>query len=321
MKYFDPANFPAKATRQVTIYGSVITLTGSSGTADITINGIKNGTILTYTNSLTTDAATWVTNNYVAYYKAGYSVVAAAGVITVTPAWGWDTVNRINATIANVTGNLNGTLAGVFEPDLAKAKTWQVKFGQSITVKRPKGMREGDRIRLEFLPSGAYTTTFPTDSTAYYFPGGTENVQTSTALDTVTGTCNIWMFPREDRITLTGTGGTANITAGGTTVNGVTDSAVGPLTKLVTWNGSGLSATADDFVTSWAAAYLAIGLVVTNSSGVLIFKASDTTSAKAKGAFFPQAKIANVTTNLSGTVATADAGRIIVDAASQNHIQ
>lgn len=320
MKYFDLANHPAKATRQVTIYGSVLTLTGSSGTADITINGIKNGTICTYTNSLTTDAATWVTNNYAAYLKAGYSVVAASGVITVTPAWGWDTVNRINVTIANATGNLNGTLTGVFEPDLAKAKTWQVKFGQSISVKRPKNMREGDRIRLEFLPSGAYTTTFPTDSTAYYFPGGTENVQTSTALDTVTGTCNIWMFPREDRITLSGSSGTANITAGGTTVNGVTDSAVGPLTKLATFNGT-LSQTGDDFVTAWAAAYLAIGLVVTNSSGVLIFKASDTTSAKAKGAFFPQAKITNVTTNLSGTVVTAEAGRIIVDAAAQNHIQ
>jgi hypothetical protein len=319
MKYFDLANFPARATCQVTVYGSVLTISGGSGTIDIYVNGIKNKTILTYTNSLTTDCATWVTNNYAYYLAAGYKVSSAAAVITVVPAWGWDTVNRINVTAPTI-DTLSGALTGVFEPDLAKAKTWQVKFDQHIAVKRPKNMREGDRIRLEFLPSGAYTTTFPTDSTAYYFPGGTENVQTSTALDTVTGTCNIWMFPREDRITLSGSSGTANITAGGTTVNGVTDSAVGPLTKLATWNST-LTQTAADFVTAWAAAYLAIGLVVTAASGVLTFKASDTTSAKAKGAFFPQAKIANVTTNLAGTVVTADAGRIIVDAASQNHIQ
>ena len=316
MKYFDPANFPKKATNPVTIYGSVLTLTGSSGTANITINGIVNGTIATFVDTLTNAASTWVTNNYTAYHKAGYEVVAAAGVITVTPTWGWDTVNRMNVSIsAAVTGNLTGTLTGVFEPDLAKAKIWQVTFGQSIAIKRPRNMREGDRIRLELKATGAFTTTFPTDYTAYYFPGGTENSQTSTSIDTVTGTCNIAMFPREDRITLTGTSGTANITAGGA-LSGGGITASGALTKLATWNAGGLSATCDDFVTAWAAAYLAIGLVVTNVSGVLTFIPSDT-SVKAKANFYPTASIANVTTNLSGTVVKAEAGRILVDAAAK----
>ena len=319
MKYFNPANHPKRSTQQVTIYGSVLTISGGSGSIDIYVNGIKNKTTLTYASGLTTDCATWVTNNYAFYFAAGYKVSSAAAVITVVPAWGWDTVNRINVTAPTI-ATLTGALTGVFEPDLAKAKVWQVTFGQSIAVKRPRNMVEGDRIRIEFKATGAYTTTFPTDSTSYYFPGGTENSQTTTSIDAIEGDVNIGMYPREDRITLTGTGGTANITAGGA-LSGGGLIASGPLTKLVTWNVGGLSSTADDFVTSWAAAYLAIGLVVTNSSGVLTFKQSDTTSQRVSAAFYPQATIANVSSNLNGTVAQAAAGRILVNTPSQNLIQ
>jgi hypothetical protein len=310
MKLHDPANFPARSTRQVTIYGSVLTLTGTSGTCNITINGILNDTICTWVAStLTLTAAAWVTANYNYYHVRGYEVVAAAGVITVTPTWGWDTVNRIKVTVsAAVTGDLTGTLTGVFEPDLNKAKTWQVSFGQHIAVSRPRNMREGDRIRLELLPTGAYTTTYPTNSTAYYFPGGTENVQTSTALDTVTGTVNISMFPREDRITLSGTQGTCTIVAGG-------------LSKVCTWGASSLTQTAADFVTSWAAAYLAIGLTVTAASGVLTFKVTDGANPRAVANFYKIPTVTLLTTDLFGTVVNAPAGRIIVDPSSQNHIQ
>jgi hypothetical protein len=310
MKYFDPANYPSRSTNPVTIYGSVLTLTGSSGTCNITINGILNTTIATWVAStLTLTAAAWVTANYAFYHARGYEVTSAAGVITVTPTYGWDTVNKIKVTVsAAVSGDLTGTLTGVFEPDLAKAKTWQVSFGQHIAVKRPRSMREGDKIRLELLPTGAYTTTFPTDSTSYYFPGGTENVQTSTALDTVTGTVNISMFPREDRITLTGTGGTCTIVAGG-------------LSKVCTWGASSLTQTAADFVTSWADAYDAIGLTVTAASGVLTFKVKDGANPKATANFYKIPTVTLLTTNLFGTVVNVPAGRIVVDAAAQNHIQ
>ena len=70
----------------------------------------------------------------------------------------------------------------------------------------------------------------------------------------------------------------------------------------------------------WAAAYLAIGLVVTAASGVLTFKQSDTTSQRVPAALYPTAKIANVTTDLSGTVVNAPAGRMIMDIVIPNII-
>jgi hypothetical protein len=306
MKYHDPANFPQRSTRQVTIYGSVLTISGGSGTIDIYVNGIKNKTILTYSAGLTTDCATWVTNNYAYYYVAGYKVSSSGAVITVVPAWGWDTVNRINVTAPTI-DTLSGALTGVFEPDLNKAKIWQVTFGQNITVKRPKNMREGDRLRLELNATGAYTTTFA-DEKAYRWPGSTEYIQTTTTLGITEGTCNIAMFPREDRITLTGTSGTAAIVAGGLAA------------KTITWNSTSLTTTCDDFVTANAAAYLAVGLVLTNvSSGTLTFIPSDT-SPRAKANFYPVVTIANLTTNLNGTVVSAPAGRMVMDSVVPNII-
>ena len=310
MKYFDPANHPKGSSNRVTIYGSVLTLSGTTTngkSATVAINGINNLVDATIAGtSLTTAATNWVTANYAYYITKGYKVSSAAAVITVVPAWDWDTVNRIKVTITTV-DTLTGSLTGVFEPDLAKAKVWQVTFGQAIAIKRPRNMREGDRIRLELKATGNYATTYPTDSSAYYFPGGTENVQTSTSIDTVTGTVNIAMFPREDRITLTGTTGTANITAGG-------------LTKLATFATGGstdLTQTAADFVTSWAAAYLAIGLTVTSAAAVITF-AVTSSDQKDKANFYKVPTIANVTTDLSGTVVNVPAGRILVDAAAKD---
>ena len=66
---------------------------------------------------------------------------------------------------------------------------------------------------------------------------------------------------RVDTITLTGTSGTATIK-------------VGTLSEVATWNASGLTATATDFKNSWAAAYLAVGIVLTSNGASLIFTAS-----------------------------------------------
>lgn len=88
-----------------------------------------------------------------------------------------------------------------------------------------------------------------------------------------------------ETITLTGTSGTANITA------------AGGLTKLATF-ASSLSTTASNFKIANEAAYLAVGIVLTNSGSTLIF------TAQTAGTAFTKPVITNVTSNLAGTVAT-----------------
>lgn len=298
MKFFDPANAPKRATAQVTIFGNVLTLSGGSGTANISINDILNTTTASFSVDLTTTANNWVAANFEFYRVRGYRVSAAAGVITVVPEWGWDSVNRIKVTITTISV-LGGTVAGTFEPDLGQAKTWQVTFGQNITIRRPRNMVEGDNIRLELRPTGAFTTTWAIDG--FFFPGGTENVQTSTAIDTVTGTVNMSMWPRQDRITLSGASGTANITAGG-------------VTRLATYNAS-LTQTATDFVAAHAAAYAAVGITLTSAATVLIFTAAN----RAANGYGP-VTIATVSV-LAGVVVNAPEGRVLVNAAAKNIIQ
>jgi hypothetical protein len=85
-----------------------------------------------------------------------------------------------------------------------------------------------------------------------------------------------------NRVTLTGTSGTANVTAGG-------------LTKLATF-ATDLSTTAGNFVTANAAAYLAKGIILTNSTATLIFTPI--------GNVVVNASIANVSGTLNGTITT-----------------
>jgi predicted RecA/RadA family phage recombinase len=86
-----------------------------------------------------------------------------------------------------------------------------------------------------------------------------------------------------DTITLTGASGTANVTL------------AGGLTKLATF-GDDLTDTAADFVTSHAAAYDAVNIVVTSDGADLVF------TAKTAGTGFAHPAIANVSGNLAGTV-------------------
>ena len=119
MKHFNEL-FPKNIIQKVTLYGSVITLTGTDSTADITINDIPNKVSATFLTDLTTTAHNWVVANIEHYEYHGYSISDSLGVISVTPKSDWDTVNRINATISNLTEDLSGTLTGVFEPDFSK---------------------------------------------------------------------------------------------------------------------------------------------------------------------------------------------------------
>ena len=90
-----------------------------------------------------------------------------------------------------------------------------------------------------------------------------------------------------EKITLSGTSGTANVTL------------AGGLTKLVTF-GTDLATTAAAFVTSHAAAYLAVVLTSTSTgatNGVLVFTAA------VGGTAFVAPAITNASGNLAGTVA------------------
>lgn len=99
-------------------------------------------------------------------------------------------------------------------------------------------------------------------------------------------TANVNAVAREDLVELTGTSGTANITCNG-------------LTKLATF-GDDLIDSAADFVTSWAADYLAVDVVVTSSGPYVTFTAST------PGTDFTSdpTTIANVSGDLSGDVTT-----------------
>ena len=89
-------------------------------------------------------------------------------------------------------------------------------------------------------------------------------------------------------VTLTGTSGTANV------------GAVGGLTKLATFT-TDLTTSATNFVTSHAAAYLAVGVVVTCSGAKLCFKPTLLNTA------ITAPTITNASGNLAGTVAHVNA--------------
>jgi len=181
MRHFDP-RFSRTNIQKVTIYGSVITLTGSSGTADITINNIVNTVAASFSSSLTATAANWVAANLAYYKQRGYAVSSAVGVITVTPESDWDTVNRINASISNLTGDLNGTLTGVFEPDFFKAKIWDVTFTMDSLIANPRNVTDGEEIKLLFHGTGLYTLTW---GSLWFGSGGDDTLSIDTNTTTI----------------------------------------------------------------------------------------------------------------------------------------
>jgi hypothetical protein len=297
-KFFDPVNYGKKSAHNVTIYGSVITLSGSSGTANITINGYVNETIATYSSSTTTTASNWVTANYDYYYALGYKVSAAAGVITVNPRYGYDSVNRINATIANVTGNLTGTLAGRLQVDFAKGRNWRVTFGQNITVLAPKNAKDGEHIRIELKATGGYTVTWT--AAAWYFAGGTEPSQTSTSTDVYEGVFQKAFAARYHTVTLSGSSGTASLKYGGYEYH-------------FAFNGT-LNQTVVDFATDYADDYAEVGVTLTGASNPLII--TDDLAAAAE--YFAVPQVHNLTGNLAGAVVTYPAGRVLMHVKAQD---
>ena len=93
---------------------------------------------------------------------------------------------------------------------------------------------------------------------------------------------------RVDTVTLTGTGGTANVLCNA-------------VTKLATF-ASTLTVTASNFVTAWAADYLAAGVVLTSNGVNLVF-----TAVVAGTNFTGSTTITNASDDLAGTVAATTA--------------
>ena len=101
------------------------------------------------------------------------------------------------------------------------------------------------------------------------------------------GTYDYVAFTQVDTITLTGTDGTATITG------------AGDLTKVVTFD-TDLTTTAENFVTTNAAAYLAEDIVLTSDGADLIF------TSNVSGQRFTTPVITNTTEDLDGTVVSTD---------------
>jgi hypothetical protein len=95
-----------------------VTLSGSSGTANITVGGVA-AALATFATDLTTTANNWVTANAAAYLTAGWLVTASVGVITFVKLAHGENIANVpspGGLISNVTLTLNGTVANTTKP-------------------------------------------------------------------------------------------------------------------------------------------------------------------------------------------------------------
>ncbi len=84
-----------------------VTLTGTSGTANIIVGGTNY--LATFTSSLTTSATNFVTSHGATLLALGITVTANSGVLTFVA----DTDTFPTITVANVSGDLSATIAAV----------------------------------------------------------------------------------------------------------------------------------------------------------------------------------------------------------------
>ena len=83
-----------------------LTLTGSSGTANVTVNGVAY--LATYTSSLTVSATNFVNSHKAALAERGITVTSNGAQLRFTGA-----VSQGQLSVANATGNLSGTALAV----------------------------------------------------------------------------------------------------------------------------------------------------------------------------------------------------------------
>ncbi len=126
---------------------TTVTLTGTSGTANVTIAGVNY--LATFDTNLTTTASNFVTAHAAAILAAhGFTVTSAAADLIFTQTKG----NTANPTIANVSGNLAGTVAATTAPTklVITAKSFRTIFAMA---------HEGF--------TGSFTTTAPQEGSGY----------------------------------------------------------------------------------------------------------------------------------------------------------
>jgi len=184
MKFFDSENND-RAVAVVPVGADTVTVTGTSGTANITVNGVDY--LATFATDLTTTAANWVAAHRAALLLRGIRCSSAAAVISLVHKRSQIVTNRVAATIANATGDLAGTVAGTFTPDFNTARVYQLSVSAPITIAKALNLKDGQAVRFEITATGAYSVTW---NAGYQFPGGTEHTQTSTALDILEGFYN-----------------------------------------------------------------------------------------------------------------------------------
>jgi hypothetical protein len=185
MKRFDQENYPARAVAIVAVGADEVTLTGTNGTANITIGGIAY--LVTWATDLTGTAAAFVVSHKVALGLLGIKVTSAAAVLTFVHKRAHIITNRVAAVIAAATGDLDGDMAATFTPDFNVARVFQLALACPFTIAAPINLRDGQSIRFEFTAAGAYAITW---NAFYRFAGGTEHTQTSTSLDILEGSYN-----------------------------------------------------------------------------------------------------------------------------------
>jgi len=217
MEFFDLDNYPKNAIQEVRADSNVLTLSGSSGSANITAGGLTK--LATWDTSTTVTAQNFVSAWVSAYQAVGVVVTEAAGVLTFT-----SRTKEIAVSITTAAGDLTGAATAIFVPDFSRHRIFRLTLGTNLTIADPINAVDAAYARFE------------------------------TKVD-----LNI--------VTITGSSGGCDITAGG-------------LTKTTVWNST-LTQTATDFVTVNAAAYLLVGLVLTSSTDEITFTPVGNTLANA----------------------------------------
>ena len=184
MKFFDSENTD-RSVAVVPVAGDTVTVTGTSGTANITVNGVDY--LATFATDLTTTAANWVAAHRAALLVRGIKCSSAAAVITLVHKRPQIVTNRVIATIANATGDLAGTVAGTFTPDFNTARGYQLSISAATTIAKFKNLKNGQKVRFEITATGSFAVTW---NAAYQFIGGTEHTQTASGLDILQGVYN-----------------------------------------------------------------------------------------------------------------------------------
>ena len=239
-----------------------------------------------------TDSTPTEVTEYLHVFTAPYN--SALGTFTLDIAIGDDDSIRryvgckLTSFAIAVEGNVYRVTAGVmaqYEFITARLLTATTASGTTLNIDQVSGLVVGDVLNIGLGLGGAIeeekAVETLTDETAIEVAATANNHAVNSLISIKRQTP---VFKQVNKITLTGTSGTANV------------GAAGGLTKLATFNAT-LTTTASDFVTAHAAAYLAVGIVVTSSGAVLIF------TGQYEGTGFIIPTITNASGNLAGTVA------------------